>query len=179
MTTGPASTRLRIPTPRLDLLALEPDELRLLLTDPAALEGRLGLQIERGVLDTNVQRALRRKLEKLERTDPETRAWYTYWLIVVRAAGSGAGLIGFKGFPDESGATEVGYGLDSAFRNRGYMTEALRALRDWAFAHPFCRTITATTVTNPASCRVLEKLGARLVESTPVHRSWELVRPDP
>jgi ribosomal-protein-alanine N-acetyltransferase len=40
-------------------------------------------------------------------------------------------------------AVEIGYGIDPAYRNRGYMTEAVRGLIDWAFRDPRCRSITA------------------------------------
>jgi ribosomal-protein-alanine N-acetyltransferase len=86
----------------------------------------------------------------------------------------GAGMLGFKGFPDENGATEIGYGIDPAYQGKGYMSEAIQALIDWAFTHPFCSVITATDVENPASARLLEKLGAQLVSSSAHSTSWEI-----
>ena len=65
----------------------------------------------------------------------------------------------FKGFP-ESGAPEVGYGLDADYRNRGYATEGVAALCRWALAQPGVTGIEAETAPdNAASQRVLEKLG--------------------
>ena len=72
----------------------------------------------------------------------------------------GVGRLGFKGFPDEKGSTEIGCGIDPAYQGKGYMSEAVQALIDWAFTHPFCKVITATPVENPASKRLLEKPGA-------------------
>ena len=83
-------------------------------------------------------------------------------------------MLGFKGFPDENGSTEIGYGLDPAYQGQGYMREAIQALIDWAFTHPFCKVITATEVENPASKRLLERLGAQLVGSTDHSTSWEV-----
>lgn len=84
-----------------------------------------------------------------------------------------AGLAGFKGVPNEHGSTEIGYGIDPAYQNKGYMTEAVKALVDWALQYPFCNTVTATTVKNPASRRLLEKLGAYLVAEDETASSWE------
>ena len=86
------------------------------------------------------------------------------------------GFVGFKGYPNEQGATEIGYGIAAAYQNKGYMSEAVRALIDWAFSHPFCRAITATEVYNPASRRLLEKLGAELVEHDAKSTSWKISR---
>ncbi|MGW6021591.1 GNAT family N-acetyltransferase [Streptomyces sp. NPDC055099] len=46
------------------------------------------------------------------------------------------GGMGFHGPPDEEGVAEVGYDLAAGARGRGYATEALRALSDWALARP-------------------------------------------
>jgi ribosomal-protein-alanine N-acetyltransferase len=167
----------RISTERLDLIALDLYQLQSLLQNVAAIENAVDLPIKREVIDANVRRALGLKIGKMQAADPDAHDWFTYWLIVVREAQIGAGLIGFKGVPDEAGSTEIGYGIDPAFQNKGYITEAIRALVGWAFSHPACRVVTATTVTNPASNRVLEKLGAQLVESTEEHCSWKIVRP--
>jgi ribosomal-protein-alanine N-acetyltransferase len=83
-------------------------------------------------------------------------------------------MLGFKGYPNTEGSTEIGYGIDTAYQNKGYMSEAVQALIDWAFTHPFCRVITATDVKNPASKRLLEKLGAQLAGRTATSTSWEI-----
>jgi ribosomal-protein-alanine N-acetyltransferase len=95
-------------------------------------------------------------------------------LIVIRDENVGAGMLGFKGFPDENGSTEIGYGIDEAYQGKGYMLEAVQALIDWAFTHPFCKVITASEVENPASRRLLEKLGAQMVGETSHSTSWEI-----
>jgi RimJ/RimL family protein N-acetyltransferase len=100
--------------------------------------------------------------------------WFTYWLIVIKEESVGAGMLGFKGFPNEKGSTEIGYGLDPAYQGKGYMGEAVQALIDWAFTHPFCKVITATEVENPASKRLLERLGAQLVRASDHSTSWEI-----
>jgi RimJ/RimL family protein N-acetyltransferase len=108
----------------------------------------------------------------MARVDLLQHEWLTYWLIVIAETRTGCGLIGFKACPDENGVTEIGYGIDSAFQNKGYMTEAVLALVQWALSHPFCKAVTATEVQNPASRRLLEKIGAKLVKETDSSSSW-------
>jgi RimJ/RimL family protein N-acetyltransferase len=121
-----------------------------------------------------VHRAISMKIEKMQKTDSAQHDWLTYWLIVIKEEQAGAGMLGFKGFPDQGGSTEIGYGIDPAYQGKGYMREAIQALIDWAFAHPFCNVITATEVENPASARLLERLGAELVSTSDRSTSWEI-----
>ena len=70
------------------------------------------------------------------------------------------GMMGGKGGPDDAGDLEIGYGLNPEAWNRGYATEALRALLPHWRAWEGVRGIRAETATgNPASARVLEKCG--------------------
>jgi RimJ/RimL family protein N-acetyltransferase len=163
---------MHIYTSRLRLIALDLSQLEMVLKDVDELEKSLGLAITRPLITDRVQRAIRTKLEKMKKADAAQHLWFTYWLIVVTESGLGSGLIGFKGYPDENGSTEIGYGIDESQQNRGYMTEAVRALVGWALSHPFCRMVTATEVQNPASRRLLEKIGARLVDENNLSSSW-------
>jgi [ribosomal protein S5]-alanine N-acetyltransferase len=166
-----------IETPRLRLVPLSKRQLGLCLHNLSAFELELGFPFARDVVDTSVLRALGMKIKKMELADPSTHEWYTYWLLVLKEEAIGAGLVGFKGYPDETGSTEIGYGISPRFQKKGYMTEAVRGLVDWAFAHPFCITVTATTVKNPASNRLLEKLGAQCVGPDGKNMSWKINRP--
>ena len=159
-------------TPRLHLVPLTLPQLRLCLTDLPALEAELGLSISRDVLTDRVRGAIRIKIEKMTEMDESRHPWQTYWLIIVNENKIGAGLAGFKGYPDESGSSEIGYGIDSAYQNKGFMSEAVRALVDWALGHPLCQRVTASAVENPASRRLLEKIGARLLAEDELSTSW-------
>jgi len=169
--------RPEILTLRIKLIPLRLSQLQLCLKELSLLETELGIPIPPGFVTGRVRRAIGMKIGKMQEADVSQHAWITYWLIVVRANAVGAGMLGFKGYPNEEGSTEIGYGIDRAYQNKGYMTEAVQALIGWAFAHPFCKTITATEVTNPASQRLLEKLGAQVVESNQDFTSWKIVRP--
>lgn len=49
----------------------------------------------------------------------------------------------FKGAPDERGSVEIGYGTFEEYRCRGYMTEAVSALCDWALSKPDIKQVEA------------------------------------
>jgi [ribosomal protein S5]-alanine N-acetyltransferase len=164
----------QINTARLSLRALSAIQLERCIKNIAGLEAELGIFIPPSVVDANVTRAINIKLTKMALVDSRLHDWFTYWLIVVKAVPAGAGFIGFKGYPDADGKAEIGYGIDSTYRNQGYVTEALQALGRWALARPECRALTATTVSNPASERVLEKSGWQKVRQADGSSDWEI-----
>ena len=165
-----------IRTEHLLLVPLTFSQLEHYLTNLPALESELHLHLSRAILTDRVQSAIQMKLTKMGKLGDEHHHWVTYWLVIVSAENFGAGLAGFKGVPDARGSTEIGYGIDPSCQNRGYMSEAVRALVDWALAQPSCNEVTATAVENPASRRLLEKLGAQLVGEDETSTSWEFRR---
>lgn len=171
---------LTLETERLRLVPLSGDQLRRYLVDPAGLEQELGLPLSRELITPPVRRAIAMKLAKMAVAPPADHPFLTYWLIVIRDGPFGAGMAGFKGAPDETGQIEIGYGIDPAFRNKGNTTEAVKALIDWAFSQPGCRSIVApgTLKDNIASNRVLEKVGMLIVAETTDTLSWAINRPD-
>jgi ribosomal-protein-alanine N-acetyltransferase len=62
--------------------------------------------------------------------------------------------------PDQDGVTMVGYFLDKKYRQKGFASEALKTLIDWAATDFSLKTIIADTpVDNLASQNVLIKQG--------------------
>jgi len=163
-----------ITTTRLRLLELRQQQLELCLSYLPQLEKHLQMTIAPDFLTERVHRAIRMKVEKMRVAEPSQHAWITYWLIVIKDENIGAGMLGFKSYPNAEGSTEIGYGIDSVYQNKGYMSEAVRTLINWAFTHPFCKEITATEVYNPASKRLLEKLGAIQTEDNEKFTSWKI-----
>ncbi len=69
-------------------------------------------------------------------------------------------IIGMCGIEPREAAAELGYWLGVPYWNRGYATEAVRAVIDHAFGDLEHDALQAgSRVSNPASRRVLEKCG--------------------
>jgi len=153
-----------IKTERLDLIPLNDIQLQQYLDQPNVLEQELGLPISRNIVTENVQRAIRMKLSKMDLVEKAQWVWYTYWLFIIRSVRFGAGLVGFKGFPDHNGEVEIGYGIDPDYQQRGYTTEAVRAMIEWALVEPACRVVTARKVKkwNITSQHILFKVGMKI-----------------
>ena len=92
--------------------------------------------------------------------EPGNRIWHTVWFIERKAAqGIVIGDLSFKGL-EPDGMTELGYGLRKGFCGQGYMTEAVRAITDWALRQTGVTRVEAETDPgNGASQRVLARAG--------------------
>jgi len=84
------------------------------------------------------------------------------WAVVLRDGGAVVGYCGFFVRPVK-GIT-MGYAIAPLYRGHGFATEAAAAVLDWAQAHGV-DVYASIWPPNPASARVLEKIGMRLVDS--------------
>jgi hypothetical protein len=166
---------MEVKTDRLKLIPLTFAQLKLYLISPEELEQTLGFPISRGNISDPVRKAINIKLSKMVDTKVSLHPWYTYWLIVVADKPYGAGLIGFKGYPDANGEAEIGYGIDPAYQNQGYITAAVKAMIAWAFTEDTCSSVIASVdKSNVASGRVLEKVGMHIYEESDETVSWRI-----
>lgn len=157
-----------IKTERLTLIPLTLQHLETGLTSIKDLAIDLDIPIVEDLISGAVERAVCMKIGKMQSVAEKLHDWYTYWLIVIECEHIGAGLVGFKGHPDENGEVEIGYGINSIFQSRGYMSEAVRAMIRWAFDHPECKAINAANVRldNYPSQKVLIKCGFSEISSS-------------
>ena len=96
-------------------------------------------------------------IEKAKKREPES-----YFAIDID--GEAAGSIGFVLHSDvKRVSAEIGYWLGEPFWGQGIMTNALKAVTEYAITtHQLSRVYAAPYEWNPASCRVLEKAGYAL-----------------
>jgi RimJ/RimL family protein N-acetyltransferase len=149
-----------IQTERLDLLCLTADELFELGRNPEVFGLRDFENPYRVLSGEDLPRASR---VKDVREKPENIRWY-FRMIVDRSRNLGVGSISFHGGPDERGMVEIGLGIAEAARGKGYATEALRAMWDWAAQLPEVKFLRYTvSPENLPSVAIINKLGVPLV----------------
>ncbi len=84
------------------------------------------------------------------------------WGIELAETGHLIGTIGFMWWNREYRSAEVGYSLSRVYWNQGLMTEALREVMRFGFDEMNLNRIEAQhEITNPASGKVMEKVGMR------------------
>src|SRR4028119_1412411 len=103
--------------------------------------------------------------------------WRDYFFVHPRGRAL-VGNGGFTGDPDDSGVVEIGYEIAPEHRNRGFATEAARAMIGYAFAHADARVeavVAHTLAETNASNVVLRKAGMSFVaevDDPEVGKAW-------
>lgn len=115
---------------------------------------------------------LRLRLGQIER-DPGARPWLLRLITLREHESSGRssreprtaiGLTGFHGRPDSKGRVEIGYEVYAPFRRRGYASEAVRGMLQWAVRRHGVRRFAASIAPdNEPSMRLALGLGFRQV----------------
>ena len=98
----------------------------------------------------------------------DRKIWTFYWLLHKEGSELPV-LIGNGGFlVHENETLEIGYSMLSAYQNKGYATEAVRSMLQWAFSSLKKDCIIAHTYPYlEASIHVLEKNGFHFKEAGP------------
>ncbi|MFA9557263.1 GNAT family N-acetyltransferase [Evansella sp. AB-rgal1] len=106
--------------------------------------------------------------------DPSQLGWGV-WFVIEKETNQLIGDIGFKGKPDMEGTVEVGYGFIPSAQKKGYATEAVHEIIQWAFTSEEVQKVIAECYhDNFPSIRVLEKLNMKNVEIEENLLKWEL-----
>lgn len=155
-------TSLQLMTDRLELIAGTPELIRA-HHDPAELAYLLDAHVPRArPAQLDGGDAIRSMGERLQE-DPNQVGWWCWYFVRSDEATGERVLVGdggFKGPPAPDGTVQIGYSVLHSFRNKGYATEAVRALLSWALQRSGVKRVVAeTAVDNRASIRVLDKAG--------------------
>ena len=161
-------------TKKLKLIPLNVHNLRYLIEDRRKMERNLGVKINDTELEESEIIALRTSLQKVIE-NKEDYLWYTNWVIVLKKENRIIGGLCFKGCPDEKRRVEIGYGMQDEYRCKGYATEAVKELINWAFSfNNVTEVIAETEKDNLPSHRVLEKVGMQKYEENEKMFWWRL-----
>lgn len=147
-----------IRTPRLELVAFEPEAIRQLIAlETKAAEQTLGLTLPHEFPNVDeLTGFLPIQLKRME-AEPNRREW------MARLMGSrqrqAVGHCGFHGPPGTIGRAEIGYTVFSEFRGQGYAKEAAGALVRWAFEQGEHEVYATVSPDNAPSLAVIRALG--------------------
>lgn len=97
------------------------------------------------------------------------------WFVIDQENNNIIGDIGFKGKPNSANTVEIGYGIVPSAQGKGYATEAVQKLVEWAFSDKNVTKIVAECLDdNAPSIRVLEKLQMKRIGSENNMLKWQL-----
>lgn len=155
-----------IRTERLDIVPLAADAIDALLAgDASSLRSLTGVDFPLPVEPPPYMAESLPVVRNRLRNSPSEALWWN-WLVVERDSREAVGAVTFAGMPDSTGAVLIGYAMYPSRVRKGYATEAVRAMVDWAFAQPGVRVVRALApVWNTPAVHVAEKVGMRPVAS--------------
>ncbi|WP_339886746.1 GNAT family N-acetyltransferase [uncultured Flavobacterium sp.] len=100
----------------------------------------------------------------------------TLWTVISKIDNKMVGDLCIVGEPNADGEIEIGYGTYDEFRNKGFMTEGVSGLIEWAIIQPEIKAIIASTEkNNTASFKVLEKNNFLKIGETETLCNWKLI----
>ena len=154
-----------ITSARLELVSMSAEFLAALLAGDRAEAQRLaGVTIPDDWPDEHDEGFLRLRLQQT-RHDPELEQWLVRALVLPARGRPMIGHAGFHGKPGTNalrkpGAVEIGYTIFQPYRGRGYATEAVAALLEWARTQRGVERFVASVAPgNASSLAIVRKLG--------------------
>lgn len=144
-------------TRRLKIIPLTIEQFRFLLEGMEVLEKELGLNSSNEPMGGHTLEAME-ELYHLALEHEKQYPFYSNWQIIEKTKNISIGSACFMGTPNKKGQVEIGYGMNMAYRCKGYMTEAVEAMANWALSQNNVIEITANTdIDNLSSQKVLQK----------------------
>jgi RimJ/RimL family protein N-acetyltransferase len=148
--------------------AITSERLELVSLSVGSIEALLGgsseLNVPAGWPDAHDARFLRMRGEQL-REEPAVQEWLARAVVLRTEERPVIGLAGFHGPPGinekhDPAAVELGYRIFPPYRRRGFATEVVRALMDWASAtHGITRFVASVAPDNEPSLAIVQRLG--------------------
>ena len=154
-----------IETKRLFIRPLTAEELKKHIDSPNDFAKELGLIPSQSLIDNETKEAILNDLLPNIIDNTKDSHFYTMWILIDKVQKAIIGGICFHGEPNDNGEVEIGYGTDSDYRNRGYMTETIAGLISWIRENKNVKAIKAETdIENSSSIKVLEKNNFKAIQ---------------
>jgi len=150
-----------IETIRLKVIPLTYNQLVLYLSAEDKFEKEHGLAVTGRVVALEVKDIVERfTLPWMKLAYEDNYLFYTFWIVIDKTSEIIVAELGFKGIPNNKGEIEIGYGTMPDQQGKGYMTEAVAGMIQWAAGRADVEYILAETdENNYASIRIVQKNG--------------------
>lgn len=165
---------LKLNTKRLDILALNEENLKLCINDFKKFEKNIGLSCSEKNIEDKDRNVFKIRLKDVVKNN-EKYMWYTTWIIISKNENKYIGHLMIKGYPNENGEVLIGYVIRKEYRRQGYMEEVLKCIIEWIFLNNDVKSVIADVVkSNIPSQNLLKKLGMTLYKEDEECFWWRL-----
>ncbi len=164
-----------IETNRLILRPLTYEQLIKYVKCDNSLERELSLNESSRTISKELKEAFEQTILPNVADNSKNYLYSTLWTAISKIDNQMVGDLCIVGEPNAIGEIEIGYGTYDEFQGKGYMTEIVSGMIEWAKNQPEVKVIIASTnKTNTASFKVLEKNNFIKIGSTDVLFNWKL-----
>lgn len=140
-----------------------------------SLEEELNLNKTSRTISPELKAALEETILPNVADESRDYLYSTLWTAISKTENKMIGDLCIVGEPNADGEIEIGYGTYEEFQNKGFMTEIVSGIIDWAKNQPIVKSIIASTdKTNIASFKVLEKNNFIKIGETETLYNWKL-----
>lgn len=147
-----------IETNRLIIRPLTYNQLIKYLECDNSLEEELNLNTTSRTISPELKEAFEQTILPNVADETKNYLYSTLWTAISKTENKMIGDLCIVGEPNDKGEIEIGYGTYEAFQGKGYMTEIVGGIAEWAKKQTIVKSIIASTdKTNAASFKVLEK----------------------
>jgi len=162
-------------TERLILKPLTYNQLLKYVMSDNSLETELNLNETSRTISPELKEALEKTILPNVADTKRDYLYSTIWTAITKTENKMVGDICMYGEPNADGEIEIGYGTYDEFHNKGFMTEIVKGIIEWAKNQPKVKSIIASTdKTNIASYKVLEKNRFVKIGETEMLLNWKL-----
>ena len=164
-----------IETNRLILKPLTYNQLIKYIKCDNSLEEELNLNKTSRTISQELKEAFKQTIIPNVADKTKNYLYSTLWTAISRAENKMIGDLCIVGEPNANGEIEIGYGTYEEFQGKGFMTEIVGGIIEWAKSQPIVKSIIASTdKTNTASFKVLQKNNFIKVGETDTLFNWKL-----
>lgn len=165
-----------IETERFLLRPLTYDQLIKYIKCDNSLEAEFNLYQTSRTISTELKEALEQTIMPNVADKSKNYLYSTIWTAISKTENKMVGDLCIYGEPNAKGEIEIGYGIYNEFMNKGFMTEIVKGIINWAKNQTKVKSIIASTdKINIASCKVLEKNMFIKIGETETLFNWKLV----
>lgn len=162
-------------TERLILTPLTYDQLVKYCKADNSLENELNLNETSRTISAELKEALEQTILPNVADTTKDYLYSTLWIVISKQANKMVGDICFVGEPNSKGEIEIGYGTYNEFQKKGFMTEAVGGIINWAKSQPKIFSILASTEKeNIGSFTILLKNNFLKIGETETLFNWKL-----
>lgn len=164
-----------IETKRLILQPLTYEQLVKYANCDNSLEAELNLNKSSRTISAELKEALENTIIPNVADKTKNYLYSTIWTAISKTKNEMVGDLCILGEPNANGEIEIGYGTHDEFQRKGFMTEIVGGIIDWAKRQTLVKSITASTdKRNTASFKVLQNNNFVKTEETETLFIWKL-----